>query len=498
MNDAATMIQKSVKQAARLFHEGNLAGCQLLIGQTLRCDPDNDEALQIAGLLKLRTGNAAEAVDLLEMAREIAPSNPDHHNNLALAYSRVGRYDCAVTCTRNAIHIAPGRQVFWINLGVQLRNKASARPVPAAEREDLLDGAKEAFEKAIAIGPESTSAFANLASLYAERHDMAAAAVYFNRALEIDNSLAGVHVDLSYVYFLSDQPEKAWPHYEHRFAHYPQATRWEKVFPTSKRWDGKTPLEDKRVIVFCEQGCGDGIQFARYIPLLKAKTITICCHDPLKDLLSQFAPTYGMGQKTPEYDVSIPIMSLPFLLGDPPAPVPYITPPQPADLSAYDGTLKVGICWAGNPQHPGDRFRSIPVSEFKRFALPGVTLFSLQKDYRPRKYHDSEEVIDLCKDGPKVVDLSPVMNTFSDTARFIAALDLVITVDTAVLHLAGAMGKETWAFVPYSPDWRWGLSGNKTPTYPSLTLFRQPEKNDWKSALDAAGEVMLDKITTPA
>lgn len=497
MDNPTEMIDKCVKQAARLFHEGNLAACQLLTSQTLRVDPHNDEALQIAGLLKLRTGDAAEAVFLLEEARSVKPDNPDHHNNLALAYSKVGRYDDAVLATRDAIRMAPGRQIFWINFAVQLRNKANAHPIPNAEREAYLAEAEIALHKAIEINP-SAAAYAHWGSLCAEKRNMTEAVEKFQKALELDPTSSGVHVDLSYVYFLMGDAEKGWPHYEHRMKHYPQAGRWEKVFPSSQRWDGKTPLEDKKVCVFAEQGCGDAIHFARYLPLLKARKLFICCHDPLKELMSQFGETYGMGQKAPVYDVSIPIMSLPYLLGSPDTAHPYLDMPTPAaGMESYKDTFNVGICWAGNPQHPGDRFRSVPLREFTTLSMPGVTLFSLQKDYRPRKYHDSNEVIDLCKDGPKIVDLSSLLTSFTDTTKFIAAMDLVISVDTAVLHLAGAMGKTAWGLLPYNPDWRWGLSDDVTkPLYPSVKLYRQAEKNDWRSVLGRMGCDLRTK--TPA
>ena len=145
------LIKKSVKQAARLFHEGNLSACQLLVGQILRVDKDNDEALQIAGLLKLRTGDAEAAIPLLEDARRICPDNPDHHNNLALAYSRIGRYEDACVCLRTAISMTSGRPVFWVNYAVQLRNKAAGRSVLPTDREDLLNEAEVALHKA--IGP---------------------------------------------------------------------------------------------------------------------------------------------------------------------------------------------------------------------------------------------------------------------------------------------------------------------------------------------------------
>lgn len=493
LTESKEMIEAGVKQATRLFHDGNLPGCLLLISHILEMDPENDEALQIAGLLKLRVDEKEEAIRLLGKARQINPSNPDHHNNMALAYARSGKYDLAISCIRDAIGIAPGRPIFWTNLGVQLKNKAGG--TTGFTRETLLNESEASFLKAMELNPEAATAYANLGSLCAERQQMDRSAALLERALELNPKLSGVHVDLSYVYFLKGEFKKGWPHYEHRMAHYPQAARWEKVFPSSKRWDGKTPLGNKTVIIFCEQGCGDAIHFSRYIPLIKelAGKVLLCCHDPLKSLLSQFCDTIAMGEKLPAYDVSIPIMSLPYLLDDPKTPDIYIKQ-EAADLSAYQG-FKVGVCWAGNPQHPGDRFRSIHLREFSTLSNENVKLFSLQKDYRQRKYHDSEEVIDLCDEGPNVIDLSPLLTSFADTARFIGGMDLVISVDTAVMHLAAAMGKETWGLIPFNPDWRWGLTGTTTPLYPSLKLFRQTEKNDWRSVLGEVGTKLREKLS---
>lgn len=475
------LYKTAAQQAARLFQEGRLHECHLLVSQLIKADPNNDDAQQIAGLLKLRSGDSHAAIPYLESATEINPANADHYNNLALGYGRIGRYKDAISVLETGIRIAPSRPILYTNLAVQLRNLANSSEENAFRRDELIRQAEEALNTALVLNPQQIQAHVNLGSLNAERHKMDEAEKCYLRALEIDPTQSSLHVDLSYVYFLKGEWDKAWPHYEHRRWHYPQSARWESIFPPARRWVQGIPLEEKTLCVFCEQGCGDALHFARYLTMFDKNRLVIYCHDPLVRLMSQFGEAYPFSGKVPPHDLAVSIMSLPNLVGET-SRQPYLTATR-ADTSSYDHTFKIGLCWAGNPQHPGDRFRSIPLSKFAGLKMADVTLFSLQKDYRPRKYHDAEEVVDLCKSGPKMIDLSASLTDFEDTARFIMSMDLVITVDTAVLHLAGTLGKETWALIPFNPDWRWGLTEPSTPLYSNVTLFRQPAKHDWNTVL---------------
>jgi len=167
---------------------------------------------------------------------------------------------------------------------------------------------------------------------------------------------------------------------------------------------------------------------------------------------------------------------------------PYLRATKPANFEKYSG-CKVGLVWAGSPRHARDELRSCKLNNFKPlFEIPNINFFSLQKDLRKRVWGESEPV-DLAKGckGMKLIDMSEFITDWEDTAAMIAAMDLIITVDTAVLHLAGAMGKKTWALIPYNPDWRWGLPGLTESTfwYPSVKLFRQPKRRDWESVINS-------------
>jgi hypothetical protein len=186
----------------------------------------------------------------------------------------------------------------------------------------------------------------------------------------------------------------------------------------------------------------------------------------------------------PPHDCHCSIMSLPYLLGKRIPTERYLVSLKQIDLGGYSDSFKIGIVWAGNPQHPNDAKRSCRLANFRGIHdLPSVKLFSLVKDTRPRIYRLNPNPIDLTDgtDDMKIVDMAPLMNTFADTAAIINSLDLVISVDTAVLHLAGAMGKPTWALLPWSCDWRWLQSGNETIWYPSVRIFRQTQPGDWNS-----------------
>jgi hypothetical protein len=235
--------------------------------------------------------------------------------------------------------------------------------------------------------------------------------------------------------------------------------------------------------LYCEQGIGDLIQFFRFIPLLKDKNICIAVPESLQSLIKQnIDATIKTVFSPEEYDYHCSMISLPFLLGDNEYhAVAYLHCEKKANLENYS-ELKIGIAWAGNPQHPGDRTRSCKLEYFKKLQdIPNVKLFSLQKETSPRKYMGEQKEIDLTAncEGMGVVDLSAFINNFEDTASFINAMDLVISVDTSILHLAGALGKKTWALIPYNPDWRWGIESDTTQWYQNMKLYRQGNSSDW-------------------
>jgi hypothetical protein len=258
--------------------------------------------------------------------------------------------------------------------------------------------------------------------------------------------------------------------------------------PPGPRWDG-SPLNGKILLITSEQGLGDSLHFIRYAPLAKAKggRVLFDCPDPLASLVATcpgIDKVVSRNKPGVTYDTHIPLLSLPSLFGVPPeaatAPVPYLHP-DPArvahwreELADVPG-LRIGIAWQGSTIHKGDKLRSVPLTRFAPLAaVPGVSLCSIQKGT------GSEQLTDPSAAPLNVIDLGARTGAeMADTAALMMNLDLVIAVDTAVVHLAGAMGRPAWVALPFAADWRWLREGERTLWYPTVRLFRQTVRGDW-------------------
>ena len=263
------------------------------------------------------------------------------------------------------------------------------------------------------------------------------------------------------------------------------------------RWRGE-PLRGRRLLVLAEQGYGDVIQFARFLPALVRATgahVTFGCGDPLQRLLAPFARCGGFamaaGRIHPgDHHAHTYICSLARTIegrpADLPGPVPYLEPDPSLTLSWLarlpEARLRVGLCWAGRPGHPQDAARSLdPALLTALAALPDVALIGLTRGAAPPAA------------GLLRADWGPEIGDFADSAAMIAALDLVITVDTAIAHLAGALGRPAWVLLPYAPDWRWQLARDDSPWYPSLRLFRQARPGDWPAVVSQVAAALRDR-----
>jgi hypothetical protein len=296
---------------------------------------------------------------------------------------------------------------------------------------------------------------------------------------------ADAHTCAAMCHLLLGDFRRGWPEYEWRLK-----TNYMTETPTGKpRWDGGS-LENKVILIEAEQGHGDTVQFVRYLRDVKARggTVILGCQPALRSLLAGCAGVdriVSQGDLAPPYDVETTLLSLPGIfqtsLDTIPADVPYLRVPQSAGAQAvttiarYTGVLRVGLVWAGGI-HTKNRHRSLTLGQFRNlFGIEGTKFFSLQK---------GDAVADL-KSFPQdiIVDLDHYLGEFADTAATIQALDLVISVDTAVAHLAGALGKPVWTLIPFAPDWRWMLNREDSPWYPTMRLFRQPAPGDWSSVI---------------
>jgi hypothetical protein len=293
---------------------------------------------------------------------------------------------------------------------------------------------------------------------------------------------------------LTGEFRAGWANYEFRFMKSPPAERNRFAQP---RWQGE-PLAGKTILVHAEQGLGDTIQFARYLPLLAAQgaRVLVEAQAPLKTLLESLPGElefFVRGESLPPFDVHCPLLSLAHGFGTELATIPSATPYLAAPSEALSRWAmrfpvstqpRVGVVWSGNPRHENDHRRSLSFDEFRPVLMaPGIEFFSLQKNAKPA---DAAALAAL----PHVTDLGSELATFADTAAVIAHLDVVIAVDTSVAHLAGALGKPVWVLLPFAPDWRWLLGRDDSPWYPSARLFRQPRIGDWQTVAAEVGHAL--------
>lgn len=466
------------------FSSGNDRESELLATQILKVEPENHRVIQLLGLLRHKQQKYQEARELFDRAITLEPGNYENHNNKALCLSGMGKYHESIECLIMARELRPDLDFIHANLGLQQRSAG------------MINEAIGSFNAALKI-KETCETYSMLGGCYGELRDLAMAEHFFREALRLNPDFAGAHVDLASIHQFRGEWAQSWAHYEKRFDLYEQSKFWNLVLDPSKRLRANEDISGKRVFVHPEQGTGDVIHFYRYISGLRSRGayVILHCWESLRSLLEggvdevytrepSSMPAFSEISDLPKHDAICSIVSLPYVLGSGRIPAaPYLKSVEAFDSSSYsDSRLKVGIVWAGNPQHPNDKFRSCHLSMFKCIHdIPGVKLFNLQRDMRPRMYRFSNDSVDLTEgaEGMRIVDVSEFQTDYGKTAALVQAMDLVVTVDTSVLHLAGAMGKRTFALLSRNCDWRWRMSGDTTEWYDSVVLFRQDEINEW-------------------
>lgn len=278
-----------------------------------------------------------------------------------------------------------------------------------------------------------------------------------------------------YCNFHTSNYKRVWELYEDRLKHFDQLIAYKNMFNFDKKWNGTDSIQDKTVLVFCEQGLGDTIHFSRYLKHLKACgcKIVLNCSKVLKRLFESESFKFIVDEIVckedvtvdwmPKYDYHLPLLSLPYLLElYEPHPETYI---EIYDKNYYENSkINVGFLWKGNPSSGNDKIRSVNINWFRQLMLPGVELHSLHHEEKPL-----EGMVSHIKE----------IDDLYDVAKIINSLDLIVTVDTAVLHLAGAMGKKVWGLIPFNCDFRWKLTGDRSIWYPNVRLFRQEYPDDW-------------------
>jgi hypothetical protein len=423
-----------------------------------------------------------EATAACRRAIQIDPNYADGYFNLGLALHAKGQWDESIAAIREALRLKPDNAEAYYNLGNSLHDA------------DRLDDAIAAYQRALELKPDYPEAHNNLGIALRDSGRLEDANTAYREALKIRNDNPPVHWNLALNYLLQGNFKEGWEEHE---------WRWRcKGFPSPRRefrqpmWDGRD-LNGQKIFLHAEQGFGDTIQFVRYAPIVAERggQVVLQCQAELFRLLKsnpQFGQIISADEIVPEFDFHCPLLSLPRAFGTEIHSIPAATPYLGVDpvlaetwekrLLSASGGFRVGIVWAGRPTHKRDRQRSIALLKFLPLAaVAGVKFFSLQKGV-------ASEQIKTPGDTMHLIDLTADLHDFADTAALISRLDLVIGVDTAVVHLAGAMGKPVWLLLPSVPDWRWLMNREDSSWYPTMRLFRQTSPGDWEGVFCRVAE----------
>ncbi len=437
---------------------------------------ESDASLWYPGMRLFRQRKAGEWGEVVSQV--VSSLEEELLTKLGHELSGSGRHDEALDCFRMATHRTGATPASWLNLGVSLH-----------QNEETKEGIA-ALKRAIELSPGYPEAWHNLAVLQQALGEYDSAYTSFNTALRIRPAYETAKYNLSLLQLLIGDYRNGWKNFEARFAKEPPIPLRHADLP---RWQGED-ISGKRLLVHAEQGYGDTIQFLRFIPLLAGmgRKIILELQDhtllSLARTLDCDCTVITRDGHAPEADLHIPLMSVPGVLKTTLETIPKDVPYLFADherrtywqrtIGSGQG-LRIGLCWKGRNEHINDRFRSCPLSLLTPlFNLPKIQWFSLQ-------FGPGKEQLALPDCSFSLMDLTASVTDFHDTAALMAELDLIITVDTAVAHLAGATGRPVWLLLPFAPDWRWGLASDSTPWYPSTRLFRQtaPEHN-WDKVVE--------------
>jgi Flp pilus assembly protein TadD len=461
--------------------------------QAIRLQPGYAEAQYNLGAVLGTLGQRDEAIAAYREAVRLRPDYGEAYNNLGLALPEAGKPEEAVVLLRQAVRLRPQAAEGPNNLGLAL-----------AELGRFAE-AEAAYHEALRLNPRYAEAHANLGNAYKEQGRTQEALACYGLALALAPDAASARYNRSLALLQAGDYERGWAEYEWRWKRPTMPPR----HAHKPRWDGK-PLEGRTILLWCEQGLGDAIQFVRYAPLVKARggSVVLECPPPLRPLFQACAGVDRLvaeGESLPDCDVQAPLLSLPGLLGTTletvPAAVPYLAAEE-ARVEQWGRLLrqlpgfKVGIVWQGNPRFPWDRYRSFPLDCLAPplAAVDGVRLVSLQKGPGVEQLNRLARRFDVAV-LPEELDAA---GPFQDTAAVMKGLDLVVTCDTAAAHLAGALGVPAWVALAAVADWRWLQKRADTPWYPTLRLFGQKELGNWAGVFQEMAAALESLAATRA
>jgi FKBP-type peptidyl-prolyl cis-trans isomerase 2/lipoprotein NlpI len=428
-------------------------------------------------------GQLDEAIPLYQQAIKLNPKHSGAFYNLGVVFQKLGQIDKAIVYYEIAIGLTQNLIEAHHNLGIAYKDKGQ------------FDEAIICFQRVLQLQPDHANAYYNLGNTLVAKGQFTEAMQCYRKAVEINPGHADAHWSIGLIHLRLGHFDDGWKAYE---------KRWElkdvMVKPRFEQpeWDDQR-IDGLTILLYAEQGLGDTIQFVRYVPFVAergAKVIVEC----QKELVSLLTNTAGVsqvvakGEQYPDFDIHYPLLSLPLRFGTTagtiPSKIPYINT-NPAlvqkwrsKIGSDNSPVKVGLVWAGNPKLKFGHSRSCSLGAFAPLAdRDDVSFYSLQVGDASGQAKDAPA-------GMQLVDYTGEIKDFADTAAFIQNLDLIISVDTAAAHLAGALGKPVWTLLPFVADWRWMLEREDSPWYPTMRLFRQPAPADWESVIVRVKEAL--------
>ena len=476
----------AVNAAGMILHKlGRHAEAETKFLHALRLHPQHLLTLILRGALMRDLKRFDEAVSSLNAAIALKGDVPEALHERGLVFMAVGKFADAIADFERAASLKPDFSEAYSDFGCALTKTRQ------------LETATETFRKALAIDPRHVAALNNLGSVLVDLDRPLEALGYFDRAIAVDPGYAEAHLNKAIIMLRLGDLQRGWIEYEWRWK-CPSQNLVHRPFD-KPLWLGAEPIAGKVMLIHNDQGLGDALQFCRYVPLLKARGAEIILEidGPLSALLSRLpgiSRCLAKGAPLPPFDFHCPLTSLPLAfsttLDTIPAEVPYL-PRASEEAGPQLGPSKrprIGLVWSGNPHHLNDHNRSLPFKDLLPL-LDGVEaqFVSLQKNARP----EDEE---LLRQRSDVLDFGPALRDFADTAALVEQLDLVISVDTSVAHLAGGLGRPLWVLLPYIPDWRWLLERDDSPWYPTARLFRQTAARDWAEVVERVRAALADWI----
>jgi len=486
VNPAAGIVVAKANAGVLSTQEHNRHGAELLaasdfklalasFNQAIAIDANNLEAYIGAGRTLTALKNYEYAIAHLQYAVELKPDDAAAHHFLAVALQKARQFDAAIVSYQRSIELKPEDVASYLNLANTLAE--------ADRHQDALD----IYDGVIAHKPDDAMAYNNRGNLYLDCKYVNEALVDYDKALEIAPNEMKFIWNKALLKLLMGDFETGWQLYEYGFKTEGFARGVRKQSP-QPAWLGDFSIEGKRIVLYAEQGYGDVMQFVRYAPMVAVlgAEVILGVPKPLVKLIESMNGDFKVitqGETYIDFDAHCPLMSLPLVLKTSletvPANVPYLFADQEklADFTFTENQkLQVGLVWSGSTTHNNDHRRSIPLAILQPLLDLPVSFHHLQKEVRA----NDQVVLDQL---PQINSYTERLQDFTDTAALIAQLDLVITVDTSVAHLAGAMGKPVWILLPYVPDYRWLLDTEKSPWYPTARLFRQKTVGDWASVV---------------